>query len=86
MKKMSSITFFLILLLCGCKEEEVQTVDWYKQHNQERSAMLDKCQKEKERNHVEKKSPNCANASEAQGKIDYETFNNNLKSLTFDKN
>lgn len=59
--------FFLTLLiavgLAGCGENTpVQTVDWYKQHDSERKAMVAKCKASPGELAA---SPNCVNAQHA---------------------
>ncbi len=62
MKKLMVIVT-TVTILAGCSESEpVQTVDWYKEHNAERLAMLEKCRN----NPGEKQlTPNCMNAKQA---------------------
>ncbi|MDR0577030.1 MAG: EexN family lipoprotein [Candidatus Accumulibacter sp.] len=66
MKKLSILLIYPFVALglsgCGEKPEPVQTVDWYKEHNEERMAMVKKC----ENNLGElAKTPNCINATKA---------------------
>ena len=44
MKKITFLLFFSAVVLVGCGEKTpVQTVDWYKTHDAERLAMIEKC-------------------------------------------
>lgn len=66
MKTKIFIILALTLFAFGCKKtEEVQTVDWYEQHNQEREAMLEKCNNNPGELMA---TPNCINASKARAK------------------
>lgn len=63
MKKLSSLLFFSAVVLVGCGEKTpVQTVDWYKAHNAERLAMIEKCAANPGELAA---SPNCINAKTA---------------------
>jgi PBP1b-binding outer membrane lipoprotein LpoB len=57
-----------ILFLAGCGEE-VKTVQWYKEHEVERKAQLEKC---KNNPGQLEKTPNCINARAAWNEIDSE--------------
>lgn len=52
-----------VLMLSGCKKEEIKTVSWYEAHHAERESMIKKCND----NPGElRETPNCENASKAQ--------------------
>lgn len=71
MKKLLILSFFS-LLLSGCGQEEVKTVDYYKAHPKERVALLKEC-----RNNADKgDTTNCRNASAAQAKANIEEMLN----------
>ena len=61
MKKLNAILFVVaVALLAGCDEKETaQTVDWYKAHEAERTAMIAKCKANPGELDA---SPNCINA------------------------
>lgn len=62
MKKFS-IVLVVAAVLAGCGENTpVQTVDWYKEHETERTAMIAKC---KDNPGELAASPNCINATTA---------------------
>ena len=63
MKKLSALLFLAAIALAGCKENTpVQTVDWYKSHDAERLAMIQKCAANPGELAA---SPNCINAKTA---------------------
>lgn len=63
MKKLSALLFFAAVALVGCGEKTpVQTVDWYKTHDAERLAMIEKCAANPGELAA---SPNCINAKTA---------------------
>lgn len=62
--KKSSILLLAFMLLIGCGEKTpVQTVDWYKSHDIERKAMIEKC---KANPGELGESANCVNAQQAE--------------------
>ena len=62
MKKLS-IVLIIAAILAGCGEKTpVQTVDWYKTHDAERLAMIEKCAANPGELAA---SPNCINANTA---------------------
>lgn len=66
---MKKVLFILAVILAvgGCKKsEEVKTVSWYEEHNEERLAVLDKC---KNNPGELAETPNCLNASVAKRKV-----------------
>ena len=66
MKKLSFL-LFITAALSGCGEHtSVQTLDWYKTHNAERTAMIKKC---KTNPGELASSPNCINAKKADNEI-----------------
>ena len=68
MKKLSALLFLAAIALVGCKDNDpVQTVDWYKAHATERTAMLTKC---KANPGELAASPNCINANRAESAVD----------------
>ena len=63
MKKLSALLLFAAAALVGCGEKTpVQTVDWYKTHDAERLAMIEKCAANPGELAA---SPNCINAKTA---------------------
>lgn len=55
-----------LLLVCGCTQtRSPQTVDWYKQHDQERRAQIASCDRD-----GLPAAPDCANARKAQTTLD----------------
>ena len=63
MKKIPFLLFFSAVVLVGCGEKTpVQTVDWYKTHDAERLAMIEKCAANPGELAA---SPNCINAKTA---------------------
>lgn len=63
MKKLSIVLAVAAAVLAGCGENTtVQTVDWYKEHETERTAMIAKC---KANPGELAASPNCINATTA---------------------
>lgn len=63
--------FILAALITGCgKSEPVQTVDWYKEHQAERKAMLEKCRNNPGELRGDK---NCINAQKAENKLTWES-------------
>ncbi|MDR2688317.1 MAG: EexN family lipoprotein [Azoarcus sp.] len=54
-----------VILFTGC-EQEVQTVEWYKEHDAERLAVVREC---KENPDKLNKTPNCVNAKRANTEI-----------------
>ncbi|MDR0576118.1 MAG: EexN family lipoprotein [Candidatus Accumulibacter sp.] len=83
MKKLSTLLIYSFVALglsgCGEKPEPVQTVDWYKEHEAERTAMIKKC----ENNPGElAATPNCVNATRAANKLTWSS----RKGLNLDAN
>ncbi|MCR4145633.1 EexN family lipoprotein [Alcaligenes faecalis] len=69
MKKLS-IVLVIAAFLTGCGENTpVQTVDWYKTHELERTAMIDKCKANPGELGT---SPNCINAITAANHLTVE--------------
>lgn len=69
MKKLV-LTLFVAATLAGCDQNEtVQTVDWYKAHDAERTAMVSKCRNNPGESDA---SPNCINAITAQNHLTVE--------------
>ncbi len=63
MKKILTLLFVAAAALAGCGEKTpVQTVDWYKAHDAERLAMIEKCASNPGELAA---SPNCINAKTA---------------------
>ena len=63
MKKLSTLLIVAAAVLVGCGEKTpVQTVDWYKTHDAERLAMIEKCTANPGELAA---SPNCINAKTA---------------------
>lgn len=63
MKKLSALLLVSAVTLGGCGEKTpVQTVDWYKAHDAERLAMIEKCTANPGELAA---SPNCINAKTA---------------------
>lgn len=63
MKKLSALLLVSAVILGGCGEKTpVQTVDWYKTHDAERLAMIEKCAANPGELAA---SPNCINAKTA---------------------
>lgn len=63
MTKITYLLFFSAVVLVGCGEKTpVQTVDWYKTHDVERLAMIEKCAANPGELAA---SPNCINAKTA---------------------
>jgi len=54
-------------LLTSCGKPNVQSVEWYKQHEAERNAMLTKCRADSD---LVRKDENCRNAADAQALSD----------------
>ena len=71
MKKLNAILFVVaVALLAGCDEKETaQTVDWYKAHEAERTAMIAKCKANPGELDA---SPNCINAVTAANHLTVE--------------
>ena len=70
MKNLNTILFVMAMVLAGCNEEEtVQTVDWYKAHETERTAMIAKCKANPGELDA---SPNCINAVTAANHLTVE--------------
>ncbi|EOV0110333.1 EexN family lipoprotein [Vibrio parahaemolyticus] len=70
--KTFTLSFLLLTIsfIQGCGEEEVKTVEWYKNHQTERIELLKLC-----KNDINKaKTPNCINASNAQSKINLDSI------------
>ncbi|MDP5803687.1 EexN family lipoprotein [Pseudomonas aeruginosa] len=66
MKKLA-LSLIVAAVLAGCGENTpVQTVDWYKAHEAERTAMIDKC---KANPGELSASPNCINATKAANEL-----------------
>ncbi|CAJ7575576.1 Uncharacterised protein [Burkholderia pseudomallei] len=66
MKKLS-IALVVAAILAGCGENTpVQTVDWYKTHEAERTAMIAKCEANPGQLSA---SPNCINAKTAENHL-----------------
>ncbi|HGS4928106.1 TPA: EexN family lipoprotein [Vibrio parahaemolyticus] len=63
MKKLPILCFFSLILL-GCSQEEVKTVEWYQENEQERLELLKEC----ENNAAKADSINCRNAVSANAK------------------
>jgi hypothetical protein len=62
------LAFFFVAILSGCGEKTpVQTVEWYKEHDAERQAMIGKCQDNPGELAA---SANCVNAKQAQNEKD----------------
>ena len=56
---------FVALLISGCSPEEpARTVSWYREHPEDRKAMLGRCTDDPGRLG---QTPNCVNASQAEG-------------------
>jgi len=70
-----SSMFILTLIGCGeeVKKEEVKTVEWYKEHEIERKAQIEKCNNNPGELNI---TPNCINARSAQSEL---TFWSNKK-------
>lgn len=67
MKKLA-LSLVVAGVLAGCGDNTpVQTVDWYKAHKAERTAMIDKC---KANPGELAASPNCINATRAESAVD----------------
>jgi len=69
------------LLFSGCSEqaeqaEPVQTVDWYKEHEGERIAMIQKCQNNPGKMAA---TPNCINSIQAAADLEKEEMSRLLK-------
>lgn len=72
MIKYTSLILPVVLALSGCGQQEVKTVDYYKEHQQERIELLKKC-----RNSISDDiKANCVNASKAKSQI---SLSNRLK-------
>jgi len=61
----------MVFALSGCTEqaEPVQTVDWYKEHKEEREAMVQRCQNNPGEIAM---TPNCINSVQAASDIQRE--------------
>jgi hypothetical protein len=56
---------FVVLVVAGCSPEEpVRTVSWFREHPEERKAILARCSDDP--GHL-RQTPNCVNASQAEG-------------------
>lgn len=67
MKKLSALMYISAVSLVGCGESlVVQTVDWYKTHDAERLAMIEKCASNPGELAA---SPNCINAKTAENHL-----------------
>jgi len=70
MKKLLSIScenlgsvLLVSVLLASCSKPDVYSVEWYKQHEAERNAMIAKCRADPD---LVRKDENCRNAADAQ--------------------
>ncbi len=79
-KSLISTLMFSVAILAGCSESEAtQTVDYYKTHDIERKAMLEKC-----RNKMGAKaatSDNCINATKANTALEVSPSRNTYTEL-----
>lgn len=76
MKRRILIILALALFAAGCKKtDEVQTVDWYKEHTKERGEVIKKCNNNPGELGDDK---NCINAKAAEDKLTWSSrkFNN----------
>ncbi|MGM0988556.1 MAG: EexN family lipoprotein [Pseudomonadota bacterium] len=68
MKRIFSIAVvFVGVVLSGCNDEKVKTVDWWEENKQARLDKLEECLGTDD--DAVRKSPNCVNAIEARRKI-----------------
>ncbi|MCF3642947.1 EexN family lipoprotein [Rhizobium sp. TRM95111] len=66
--KRIALVIFILAGVAGCGEKTpVQTVEWYKEHDPERAAMVKKCRENPGKLAA---SANCINAEKAQGEKD----------------
>jgi predicted Fe-S protein YdhL (DUF1289 family) len=66
MKKRNLITPLLLLLILGGCGREVQSVEWYKEHDAERMEVILECKSDPDRLN---KTENCINAKKANREI-----------------
>lgn len=57
----------VLLSVIGCTDEEIKTVDWWVENEQERIKKVEECLSTDDE--IVRKSPNCVNAIEARDKI-----------------
>jgi hypothetical protein len=68
-RKRLALAFFFAALLSGCGEKTpVQTVEWYKEHDAKRQAMIGNCNDNPGEFTA---SANCVNALQAQNEKDF---------------